>query len=519
MKAGLYVRVSTDAQVEKWSLPAQRRALVEFAERHGWKYEVYEDAGISGETLDARPAVLRLLDDARARRIQVAVAVEMERFSRSESLFDWLVIKKAFREGHVRFGTPQQLYDPADSEDDFLTDLFGALSKREKRKILERTRRGRLEAARKGRFVGTRIPIGYRLAAPGVLEVDEQGGRIVRLIFDLALRGRSTRAIARELWRRGVPSPRGAQSWQHSEVARVLRNPVYIGQMQFNRTRVVRADARRRLIRMPEQDWVIIGAPRLVTDDEFRRVEAQLRKNQLFSPRRRKTTYLVSGLVRCGVCGSAMSGSGSGGRAYYRCNRTADPQPGEERCRGQYVRADRLDEAVWAQVVAAVRRPETILEAARRYQESHISQRDQLLLRLDAVQAALQEIPEARGRVQRLYRDGRATLDEANAQLDELAQRQRALLEERGTLEARLSMQTAEEAETDRLERLVATVSHKLDHLPAAKQIEVIRAFVRRVTVQPGPTIEVHALVPLPASATERPRYVGTLWAQAISSR
>src|SRR5205809_968283 len=114
MKAALYVRVSTEAQTEKFSLPAQRRILTEYAERQKWEYEIYEDAGISGETLDARPAMQRLLWDVAAGRVGVALAMELTRFSRSRDLFDWLTIRKTFRTAGIQWGTPQQLFSPDD---------------------------------------------------------------------------------------------------------------------------------------------------------------------------------------------------------------------------------------------------------------------------------------------------------------------------------------------------------------------------------------------------------------------
>jgi len=198
VRAALYVRVSTPDQAERWSLPAQRRALVEFAERQGWAYEIYEDAGISGETIDARPAMLRLLQDARDRKFRVALAIEMERFSRSTDLFDWLEIRKTFRTAEIRFGTPSQLFNPNDVEDAFLSILFGALSAREKEKIVERTRRGRLEAARRGRYVSGQVPYGYRKASGGSLEVYEPEAQTVRLIFSLLADGRSIGDIVHE---------------------------------------------------------------------------------------------------------------------------------------------------------------------------------------------------------------------------------------------------------------------------------------------------------------------------------
>src|SRR5205809_8126820 len=96
--AGLYLRVSTQDQAEKFSLPAQRRILPEHAARQGWRYEGYEDAGVSGETLAARPAMLRLLADVTRGRLQAALVAELERFSRPQDLFDGRVIRETFRE-------------------------------------------------------------------------------------------------------------------------------------------------------------------------------------------------------------------------------------------------------------------------------------------------------------------------------------------------------------------------------------------------------------------------------------
>lgn len=64
-RAACYMRVSMEAQAEKWSLPAQRRVMTEYCRRNKWKPIMYEDAGISGETIAARPAMQRILRCAR----------------------------------------------------------------------------------------------------------------------------------------------------------------------------------------------------------------------------------------------------------------------------------------------------------------------------------------------------------------------------------------------------------------------------------------------------------------------
>lgn len=518
MRAALYVRVSTEKQTERYSLPAQHRALQEFCERQGWPYEVYEDAGISGETIDARPAMLRLLEDARAQRFTVALAVEMERFSRSEDLFDWLVIKKTFREAGVRFGTPAQVFDPADDEDDFLTDLFGALSKREKKKILVRMQRGKIEAARRGRYIGSFAPYGYSLEN-GTLSVEETEAQKVRLIFSLLVRdGKSTREIVRTLTRRGITARKGGR-WGRSSVRRVLTNPVYVGRAFYNRRQRVAIEGRRgKQVRpRPESDWVLIPVPRVVSDELFDQAQERLKKNSVLSPRNQKLRYLLKGLVRCAECGRAMYAVPIHGKPYYRCagksKLVASPP-----CLSRSVSADRLEKFVWNQLGTLLQKPGTILAEARRWKESRITERDEMQLRLEYVLKALQGLSDERQRVLVLHREGYASLDDVRGQFDQIDRKRTGLETERKILEVRLAGQTVNEEQTVLLEAVVHRVGHRLTRLTFPEQFQLVHAFIQRVLVARDGGIELHGYVPLiapkesgPGSSRSSAHYLRTL--------
>lgn len=493
MKAALYVRVSTDAQAERYSLPAQKRLLTDYATQQGWKYELYEDAGISGETLAARPAMRRLLEDAKAGRIQVAVSVEMERFSRSESLFDWLVIKQAFREGRVRFGTAAQLFDPADTEDDFLTDLFGALAKREKRKIVERTRRGKEEAARRGRYLAPHAPYGYQRGPNCTLVVYEPEARIVRWIFAQVSHGWSTRKLVEALRDKQIPSPRGGKLWDRTTVARLLKHPVYRGVSLYHR-------------KQPAGEQIPVPVPRLVSDVVFHHAAQALRKNAVLSPRNEKRRYLLKGLVLCGVCGRTMVGASRGTvkQPKYQCTqRTTAGAP--VFCKTPCLDVETLEALVWEQVCAALRHPETILEEDKRYRESHVSDRDEWQMRLAALRTALSQIPTERERVQTLFAEGYATAPEVAAQLSRIERKAERLRGEQATLEGRVSGMSVQEEEAARLARLVRRVAHRLTSLSDGERFEIIHAVVRRIVVMANGTVDLEMLVK-PSSQPKRYR-------------
>jgi len=78
MRAALYARVSTHEQAPEMQLGEMR----EHATRRGWEVSEYTDAGISGSK-ESRPALNRLMADARRRRFDVVLVYRYDRFARS----------------------------------------------------------------------------------------------------------------------------------------------------------------------------------------------------------------------------------------------------------------------------------------------------------------------------------------------------------------------------------------------------------------------------------------------------
>ena len=75
-----YLRVSTEAQVEKFSLPAQDKLTREVAAKYGWEIvKVYRDEGFSGGLIEKRPAFFALLQDAAKRRFNAVVVTDFDR--------------------------------------------------------------------------------------------------------------------------------------------------------------------------------------------------------------------------------------------------------------------------------------------------------------------------------------------------------------------------------------------------------------------------------------------------------
>jgi DNA invertase Pin-like site-specific DNA recombinase len=225
--AVLYSRVSTSEQAEKgYSLAQQLQALREYAAHEG--YEVLEevtDPGQSGASL-VRPGLDRARDLVAEGGVSVVLAQDADRITRDPA-------HRAFLdEEFERLGTRLvALDDWGDDthEGELLKYLKGWVSKGERLKTTERTRRGKLQKVRQGKIIATMKPrYGFRYnEARNGLVVYEPEMAVVERIFRLAAEGFGTRAIQSRLYREGIPSPKGGDIWSRPIIKRMVLNDIY----------------------------------------------------------------------------------------------------------------------------------------------------------------------------------------------------------------------------------------------------------------------------------------------------
>ena len=311
MRAVTYSRFSTDRQNES-SIADQERVCVEYAQRQGWELaERYCDQGISGAALGNRPGVLRLQEAAFARRFDVLLVTDLSRLSRSQGdlskMIDRLVVKG------VRVVGVQDGYDSARRGHKLQAGLSGIIGEAFREMVKDRTYAALESRAKDKRPTGGRA-YGYRDG-----KVHEPEARIVREIFGRYAEGASTRSIAAELNRRGVPSPgsmwkrseRRSIGWMGSGVRVILRNERYRGVVHWNASEWLKdPDTGKRLrIERPRSEWIshTDQGLRIVPEELWARVRRRIEltaEGGNWALPRGKPKYLLSGLLRCSSCGA-----------------------------------------------------------------------------------------------------------------------------------------------------------------------------------------------------------------------
>lgn len=356
-RAAIYLRVSSDEQARHgYSLGEQEERCRQLALELGAVEVVrYADGGESGSKLD-RPGLSGLREALGQGRHDLVVVLDPDRLARN--LYLQLALHDEFR----RLGVALEFVnlDWEDTPDGRLfLQMRGAIAEYEREKIRMRTYAGRRRKARQGGLpCGPVHAYGYHYDRESQrLIPDPAQAATVREMFRWAACGDPVLfpdgppgpgRIARQLNRLGVPPARGG-AWHPNTVRQMLRNQRYIGELITFRT--VTERGRRRPA--PEEEQIRVPVPPLVDRATFAQANANLAANGRRHQGRPRHPYLLSGLLRCGVCGCPLHGSLQ--RLRRRTHPVAEPYyacSGRPTCRLPLQRAAPLEERVWEAVAA-----------------------------------------------------------------------------------------------------------------------------------------------------------------------
>ena len=326
MRAVVYARYSTDLQRDA-SIEDQVRLCRGRIEQEGWAYlHAYTDRAVSGASA-LRAAYQQLLEDARREQFDIVVAEALDRLSRDQE--DVAGLFKRLRFADIR------LFTLAEGEiTELHVGLKGTMNALFLKDLAQKTRRGLEGRVRQGRSGGG-LCFGYDVIREhdgrgepihGGRKINEAEAAVVRRIFTVFANGQSPRAIALSLNAERIAGPHG-ETWGPSTIygnwrrgTGILNNELYIGKLVWNRQRYVKdpATGKRRARPNPPDEWITRDVPdlRIVDDQLWNEVKARERhvRHALMhdnvgvrAERARRPVYLLSNLLKCGVCGGGFS--------------------------------------------------------------------------------------------------------------------------------------------------------------------------------------------------------------------
>ncbi len=272
IKAGLYARVSTDIQLEGYSIDAQKEFLLNYAKAKEFtEFEYYVDGGYSGKDLE-RPAIQRLIKDVKAHKIDCVIVFKLDRISRSQKDTLYL-IEEVFNKYNVGFVSMRENFDTTTPFGKAMVGILSIFAQLERETILERTRIGIQKRAENGYWKGggkNPFPYTYDKNTGTLVPVPEQVELLHKMIT-MYLNGYSFLKIG------------SIVGMDESMVEK-------------------RILSRRTLGIVPYKDQEFEGKHEAVISEEL--YNKIMETNRLRNKARTENHYLLSGKIICGHCGA-----------------------------------------------------------------------------------------------------------------------------------------------------------------------------------------------------------------------
>ncbi len=350
-QCAIYARFSSDLQRES-SIEDQIRKCRERAAAQGWEVQeeyVCFDRAVSGATLTGRNSLQFLLNAAKLRPKPFDCLLVDDSSRLTRNLADGLRTTDLFRFNAIDVVFVSQNFDTSQENSRMMVTWHGMMDEQSLVGLGQKVHRGQEGRVLKGLNPGGRcygyknIPIEDptrhgkygRLAVLGVQwQVVQTEAAIINRIFKMYADGNGFATIAKQLNHEGIPSPpiarnRLNRAWSRYTIREMLLNEKYRGVSVWNRTKKMRNPETGKKVSKarPVSEWQRVDAPelRIVSEELWNRAHEQnTRKNQ-FGIRRlggmsrtpKSRTYLFSGMLACGECGSSVVIIGGGGKRGY----------------------------------------------------------------------------------------------------------------------------------------------------------------------------------------------------------
>lgn len=495
-RAAIYARYSSELQNAR-SIEDQAALCRAYAERQGYSIAgEYADRARSGASMIGRDGLLRMIEDSKVGRFDLILVESLDRISRD--MEDLAAIHKRLSFAGVKLETVGEGIANV-----ITVGLRGIVGQLYLSDLKEKVRRGMAGVVREGRFAGGRA-YGYRPTPgePGKLVIVPEEADVIRRIFTTYDAGQTPREIAAGLNKDGIRPPRGAR-WNASTINGsadrengLLRNAIYAGRIVWGKATMVRdPDTGKRVSRPGEasaRQEADAPALRIIDEDLFARVQARRsgRKRHAGDDPVVRSKRLLSGLLRCGACGGAMTVRGKD-RGGVRIGCSAQHEAGV--CdHGRRYYAHKIEHAVVDLLRAQLRHPEAVAAYLAAYREERRAEADAATRDRSRVERRLSDVKASMGRIVDAIASGALTAEEARSRLDPLRAEVPDLEARLAAADASLHVVELHPQAVNRYRREIdaihATLSAMAKEPGVAQELrDQIAALVDHVVVYPAP--------------------------------
>ena len=299
LKTGIYVRVSTEEQVQEgFSIRGQTEKLKAYTLIKEWElYEVYTDEGISGKNIVDRPAITRLIEDIKEGKVNNVLVFKVDRLTRSTKNLIELV--EVFDKYHCAFNSLTESIDTETPSGRMFLKIIGIFAEFERENLSSRTKLGFERKVKEGYTLANwSLSYGYSKKKGQKIQVIEPNEeKIVKEIFDMYVNKNTAMSkIAKTLNERKIQTKRSGIMWDATIIKLILTNPTYIGKVRYlglEKDKYIEADGHHEPI---------------ISNDIYNSAQEKIKTiPKYYKTKRPYENNYFCGTLFCGICGAKFT--------------------------------------------------------------------------------------------------------------------------------------------------------------------------------------------------------------------
>ncbi|HOO56484.1 MAG TPA: recombinase family protein, partial [bacterium] len=507
----IYVRVSTQMQADHGlSIESQIETLKQEAARRGKPvYAVYTDVKSGGSF--NRPEFQKLVKDSQKKPppFDLVITWSVSRFGRNK--MESYIATEKLRERGISIFYYKEPFDTEDSMGRLIIEILRAVAEFSRLEYVKDVERSKSHLARNGYSTGGKPPFGLRRK-----EVLENGKRhirwepdpdtapIAKKIFEMYADGHGYKSICRWLNDRDIKTTWG-NKWRAASFSRMLRNEIYIGNIVYNK------EVKRKMGRnggssdmKPEDEWVRCdGAIEPIVPRElFDKVQLRLKQNDISASLSKNSQYLLSGLIKCGICGNAYFGRTPKKKvkdkvysySQYICSKQ---NRYNEKRDNITLKREWFDEIIVNRLFERILCETNIMERVRNEADEIIQAVEERKKQIETLKAEQKKIDGTLQKYYDAFESGALTPEELKSRLKRHRGRIEEIKLEIKNLQNEISI--CEVRKESGLEALLKVDFKRLrslyDELPFEKQKDLLQVFIEKIIIDPE-WYEIHYTLP-----------------------
>ena len=322
-KVGIYIRLSRDdGNIESDSIVSQRSLVNQYVKENNYiVVDEYVDDGFSGTNFD-RPAFKKMIKDIEFGKINMIITKDMSRLGR-DYIGTGELIEKYFPNNNIRYIAINDGIDTfIDNANNDIAPFKAIMNDMYAKDISKKIKSSLHSRMKDGLYVSGRCPFGYMKDPTNKnhLVINEEQAGTVRLIFDLALKGKTYHFISQYLTKRKIKTPASYYKyvwntkcinktcvsqeygvWVDTTIKTILTNQIYVGDAVQGKTKKINYKLKKTVKNNPKDYIIVENTHEAIIDrDTFNYVQKLLPKN--VKRPEKKRFYLLDGLLYCGDC-------------------------------------------------------------------------------------------------------------------------------------------------------------------------------------------------------------------------